>query len=86
MEVEMDKEKICQILVGMSNSKIACSIHRNILYVKSLIARYGDRIIIDYIDEITIEGAIVTITSNVGTWLGDHEITMNFANGHVMYV
>lgn len=82
----MDKEKMCQVLVGMSNGMIECSIHRNVLYIKSLTARYGDRIIIDYIDEITIEGAIVTITSNVGTWMGGHEITMNFANGHVMYV
>ena len=82
----MDKEKMCQALVGMSNGMIECSIHRNVLYIKSLVARYGDRIFIDYIDEITIEGTIVTITSKVGTWMGDHEITMNFANGHVIYV
>ena len=82
----MDKEKMCQVLVGMSNEYFSFSIHRNVLYIKSLIARYGDRIFIDYIDEITIEGTIVTITSNPGTWMGDHEITINFANGHVMYV
>lgn len=82
----MDKEKMCQALVGMSNSKIACSIHRSVLYIKSLTAKYGDRILINHIDEIIIEGTIVTITSKVGTWFGDHEITMNFANGHVIYV
>ena len=81
----MDKEKMCQALVGMSNGMIECSIHRNVLYIKSLIERYGDRILIDDIDKIFIGSVMVTITSKIGTWMGDHEIIMNFANGHVVY-